>query len=331
MSKNILISIIIPNYNKSSFIAETLASLKKQEYIYWEAIIVDDKSTDESIKIIKKFQKKCKNIKLISLHKKQKNASVCRNIGIKEAAGEYIMFLDSDDIIMPDCLKSRLEIFSIYPINDFIVFPTGTFFKNIGDNNYVWCPKSKNFLISFLKHEITWTISSLLWKKSSLAQLNGFDESFIRLQDVDLHTRALLDTNLRFRAFPNHKIDNYYRIDENRSDIQDDKKLENLLLSTFTYITKNFSKLNHRKHKKAIKVSLFVACNAINYSAVKKQINDKTLIRFDNMTKEFINDYNQIFKNYDWQYLKFYNFIYRHGLWRVKGYNFMMRNIYYFL
>ena len=90
--KKITVSIIIPNFNKSSFILETLKSLKKQTYKYWEAIIIDDHSTDESIQIIQKFQSTCKNIKLIIPERKSAGASHCRNLGIQNSNGEFIIF-----------------------------------------------------------------------------------------------------------------------------------------------------------------------------------------------------------------------------------------------
>ena len=75
MYKNNFISIIIPNHNKSTFIVETLNSIKNQTYKNWEAIIIDDNSTDNSVDLIKKFQLKCSNVKLI-LNSKKKGGCV---------------------------------------------------------------------------------------------------------------------------------------------------------------------------------------------------------------------------------------------------------------
>ena len=328
MSENIFISIIIPNYNKGPFIIETLNSLKNQTYKFWEAIIIDDCSTDDSFEIIKKFQLKCENIKIISSSKKHKGASACRNIGIKKSIGKYIMFLDSDDLVTPDCLTSRLKIFSTYPDYDFIVFPTGTFFNKIGDNAYIWSPTSKNFLVSFLKHDVKWTISSPLWKKSALNKLNGFDEDYTRLQDVELHTRALLNPTFRFKVFPDYIADNFYRINEKRKVENTEKQLEIIIAGHFTYIAKISSILNVESHKNAIKVSLFVLMNQINYASVKNKISAEVLENFEKTIKSFIYENSNIFKTSDWFYFKIYNIIYRLGFWRIKGYNFIMKTIF---
>ena len=68
----------------------------------------------------------------------------------------------------------------------------------------------------FLSHDLPWVICSVLWKKSFLKKLNGFNESFIRLQDVELHTRALMTENVNYNVFPNFKVDSFYRIDSGR-------------------------------------------------------------------------------------------------------------------
>ena len=328
MSENIFISIIIPNYNKGRFIIETLNSLRNQTYKFWEAIIIDDGSTDNSVEIIKKFQLNCEKIKIISSSKKQKGASACRNIGIQKSIGDYIMFLDSDDLVTPDCLTLRAQIFSTYSDYDFIVFPTGTFYNNIGDNSYVWSPKSNNFLVSFLKHDMKWTISSPLWKKSVLNELNGFDEDYARYQDVELHTRALLNPNFRFKVFPNHSEDNFYRISQEKNLNSVEEQLESGMSGTFTYIAKTFSLLNQDSHKKAIKLSLFVLMNSINYAYVKNKISIEIVNNFEKAIKSFIDRSDNIFNAYDWFYFKTYNTIYRLGFWRLKGYNFIMKTIF---
>ena len=288
MYKNNFISIIIPNHNKSTFIVETLNSIKNQTYKNWEAIIIDDNSTDNSVDLIKKFQLKCSNVKLILNSKKKEGASFCRNIGVDNAIGNLIMFLDSDDLLMPNCLSTRIKSFLLYPDHDFIVFPTGTFFKKIGDSSSIWLPKSKNFLISFLKHNLKWTIMSTIWKKSSLKMLNGFDEEYSRLQDVELHTRALLNPDFRYKVLSNNPIDNYYRIDVSRTSISIVKQLENFQSGIFMFISKTFPMLEKEKQRKALKVSLLSLMNSINYATVKSDISIKTYNRFDKDIKSYM-------------------------------------------
>ena len=105
---NSLVSIVTPCYNAEKFIAETIKSVQEQTYAYWEMIIVDDNSIDDSVSIIKKIQKNDDRIKLIEL-KENKGPAIARNRAIKEAQGNYIAFLDSDDTWLFDKLKKQLE------------------------------------------------------------------------------------------------------------------------------------------------------------------------------------------------------------------------------
>ena len=102
------ISVIVPVYNVEKYLNKCMTSLLNQHYTDMEIIIVDDKSTDSSLSIAKGY-KKYKNIKVIS---KEKNSGLSdsRNIGIREASGKYIMFLDSDDYVEDDCFFKIQEI-----------------------------------------------------------------------------------------------------------------------------------------------------------------------------------------------------------------------------
>jgi teichuronic acid biosynthesis glycosyltransferase TuaG len=102
-----LISIVTPSYNCSSFIEETIKSVQAQSYHHWEMIIVDDASADNSVDIIKHNIKKDKRIKLISLTKNV-GAAKARNAALKEAKGDYIAFLDSDDLWLPTKLEEQM-------------------------------------------------------------------------------------------------------------------------------------------------------------------------------------------------------------------------------
>ena len=93
---NKLVSIIVPIYNSSAFLEKNLNSLRKQTYKNIEIICVDDGSTDHSFDIITRIASKDKRLKLL----KQKNlhAGVARNNGLSQAKGQYVLFVDSDDL-----------------------------------------------------------------------------------------------------------------------------------------------------------------------------------------------------------------------------------------
>lgn len=106
--ENELVSIIIPNYNNERFIGACLKSVQSQTYRNWEAIVVDDGSTDNSYDICQNLASEDDRIKVI----KQKNMRVgaARNRGLEDAKGQYIMFLDSDDLLEPDTIETAYEV-----------------------------------------------------------------------------------------------------------------------------------------------------------------------------------------------------------------------------
>lgn len=211
----ISVSIITASYNKARFISDTIESVLAQTYQHFEYIIVDDASTDSTTDIVKTFQKTDPRITLLE-HKTNRGANICRNVGIHAAKGRYILFLDADDLIASTCLANRVAQMDALPSLDFCVFTMGVFKTRIGDcHSGNWTPDSSNPLKDFLQHKLPWSILQPLWKKEFLLQLKGFDEHFMRLQDVELNTRALLQTGVNYKTIVTVP-DCYYRIDDSR-------------------------------------------------------------------------------------------------------------------
>ena len=116
-----LVSIIMPSWNTGRFIAESIQSVIDQTYENWELIIVDDCSTDNTDEVIATFSDK-----RIRFYKNEKNsgAAVTRNKAIREAKGEWIAFLDSDDLWNPDKLEKQLAFMNehgyVFSYHDYV-------------------------------------------------------------------------------------------------------------------------------------------------------------------------------------------------------------------
>ena len=110
-SNNLLVSIITPCYNCEAFISQAIQSVIFQTYFDWELIIIDDCSTDFSAFIIKEYCKKDSRIRYLKTNKCSGSPVVPRNIGIRNAKGRFIAFLDSDDIWYPQKLEEQLPLF----------------------------------------------------------------------------------------------------------------------------------------------------------------------------------------------------------------------------
>ena len=105
---NALVSIITPSYNSAKFIAETIQSVQNQTYSNWEMIIVDDGSSDETERVVLSI---IQNDRRIQFHKLSQNSgpAVARNIGIEKASGDYMTFIDADDIWFPTFIENNIK------------------------------------------------------------------------------------------------------------------------------------------------------------------------------------------------------------------------------
>lgn len=131
-----MISIITTSYNYGEYISETIKSIRAQSYSDWELIIVDDSSEDNSVEIIKSFCKD-KRIKLIC-HDKNKGLTQSVKTGLKYAKGEWIAFLESDDLWRENTLEERVRAIKNNP-------QVGIIFNDVeefGDDNTIFAVKN---------------------------------------------------------------------------------------------------------------------------------------------------------------------------------------------
>lgn len=150
-----LVSIITPSYNSAKFIAETIQSVQNQTYQNWEMIIVDDGSSDETESVVLNIIQKDNRIQF---HKLSQNSgpAVARNTGIEKASGDYMTFIDADDIWFPTFIENNIKtiqetgipfVFSSYKraneqlefvYSDFIV-PNKVSYSDILKSNSISC------------------------------------------------------------------------------------------------------------------------------------------------------------------------------------------------
>jgi glycosyltransferase involved in cell wall biosynthesis len=210
-------SVIIPIYNGSEFLSECLKSVYSQSKLPDEIIIIDDASSESYDHIIDNFRSLSVfiSIKLIKLQKNQGQAAA-RNAGIKECAGDWIAFLDHDDVWDP-CHLEQLEKYAISMHADIIFCPAKLFTGSLNNIISIAGPRTKEEIqteaFSLMKNCFIIT-SSCLINKSIFKELGGFDEhSQIRgVEDLDLFLRMLRNKS-QFRMAPNATL--YYRKHQN--------------------------------------------------------------------------------------------------------------------
>lgn len=213
-----LVSIIIPTYNRAPLIGETLDSLVAQTYQNWECIVVDDGSTDNTAEMMARYIEK--DARFQYYHRpgdRPKGANACRNFGFELSRGEYIIFLDSDDFLLPRCLETRLEVLLANPNIDYLIANTGIFLDGIKTPRVInvdpVVTKGETFLTMFLSYKIPWPIHSVMWKKEILNN-SSFNEKLLRLQDLEFHILILINNNYKGERI--FVVDNYYRMDNSK-------------------------------------------------------------------------------------------------------------------
>lgn len=195
------ISIVVPCYNYGHLLAETLDSVRTQTFENWECIIVDDGSTDNTEEIVSMFAGKDKRFKY--LFQQNNGPSIARNTGIRAATGQFVQFLDADDLIEQGKLEAQLRCFRENPYAD-IVYGDVRFFStgkpqerrySMLDDNKPWMPMAsgsgKEVLKCLLVANIM-VISSPLMRKSVFDTCGVLDETLIWFEDWEFWLRCAL-------------------------------------------------------------------------------------------------------------------------------------------
>ena len=223
------ISVITPVYNGEKYLEETVLSVLNQTFIDFEYILINHASTDSSLKIIKKFAELDPRIKLIELDINKGGPAYPRNAGIKSAQGEYIAFVDADDIWKPHKLQEQLNFFAthtnldiLYCASD-IIDEHGTF---RGKAKTQWL---KYFLSFFMKdskliYYVNFiNVNTLIIKNSNLILFNE-DPSLTAIEDWLFHIynfqagkntayipQSLIDYRMHTASLSNRLSDRSYR------------------------------------------------------------------------------------------------------------------------
>lgn len=188
-----IVSIITPSYNRADVVRETADSILGQTYPHWEWMIVDDGSTDGSWEILQTIAKEDPRIRLLKRDRQPKGACCCRNIGVLSCTGDYLLFLDTDDILAPNCLEQRVNAALQHTDKDFLIFPMLMFRMKVDDMNLYWnIDTAEDDLERFLSGDAICQGTGTFWKKESFLKTGLWDEQLMLWQDVELHLRILL-------------------------------------------------------------------------------------------------------------------------------------------
>lgn len=180
------VSVIVPCYNQAQFLAETLDSVLAQTHENWECIIVNDGSTDDTEAVAKEY---CNKDNRFIYHKKENGGlSSARNAGLDIVQGDYVQFLDSDDILLPNKLECQIRVIEIEK-SDVCVCHHSMFTTDI---NQTW----ENFFSQSI-YDLTYYGFVYNWGESFVIAIHSglFSHSFLKNHHIrfDEQVRALED------------------------------------------------------------------------------------------------------------------------------------------
>ena len=201
-----MISIVVPVYNAAKYIEQTVSMVQKQTYTDWELILVEDCSKDASREVLQKIEAQLKDSRIRVIYKeKNEGAAKARNIGIAAANGEYLAFLDADDIWKETKLEKELEfmkqkdaafVFTSYEFGDE---------QGIGTGKFVNVPATLTY-----KQALSRTV---IFTSTTLFDLKKLDKALVTMPEVPSEDSATWWQILRagYTAYGYPEVTTIYR------------------------------------------------------------------------------------------------------------------------
>jgi glycosyltransferase involved in cell wall biosynthesis len=209
MKELCLTTVVIPCYNQARFLSEAIESVLAQTHPYFEIIVVDDGSTDDTARIAASFDRvRC-------LKQRNRGLAVARNTGFKAARGNYVVFLDADDRLLPNALKDWVDSLGANPECAF-VYGHAKLIAADGSPLAIPDPRAvvDDHYLELLSHNYIWTAGAVMYRRTVLESVGGYDPSVSGSADFDLNIRI---ARLHPVCSSNTLVIEYRRHDESMS------------------------------------------------------------------------------------------------------------------
>jgi glycosyltransferase involved in cell wall biosynthesis len=186
MNKLGLVSVIIPCYNQSHFLKEAIESIRGQTYNEYEIIVINDGSTDQTGAVARKFS----NVRLIE----QNNTGLAsaRNAGLYESKGEFVVFLDSDDRLLPRSLETGVRVLRQHPECAFVSGFCNYIDFDGSNLPFIAQPQiadESDHYTALLQKNYIWSPANVMYRRSIFEQVSGFDTAINPTADYELYLR----------------------------------------------------------------------------------------------------------------------------------------------
>ncbi len=209
MREKPLVSVVIPTYNRSYPTIAAIDSVLTQTYSNYEIIVVDDGSTDGSGELVQQFvSQKSGSSEIFYFHQSNQGPSVARNVGIAKSRGEYIAFLDSDDMWLPEKLEWQVRVLKQLENECGACFTDTRYVDNSGTDGSTFqlferhyeesIGIDSNATQSLAKSFCGFFVSSLLARADIIRQIGGFNPDVSYAEDRDFYFRLSLITSFAY-------------------------------------------------------------------------------------------------------------------------------------
>lgn len=283
---NALISIIVPVYNVEKYLRKCLDSLVNQTYKNIEIIIIDDGSTDGSGKIADEYVNAYDNVKVI--HTENGGLSAARNIGLDNATGEFLAFIDSDDWIDLNTFEVAYKMISSndYDLSAFAMLPeydteTEQYISEYDTNN---CRQKELFRLILDADYVCGYVCNKLFKKSLIGDLR-FDESLLSCEDIDFCSKYA--TKCRNAVYTTAKFYHYRQRNDSMTGEYKYNVRKLSVLTAYENIMPIYKEYDSEDYYKLERNYLKIALNIKGRMILSKVRDDKVINRLERTIKEY--------------------------------------------
>ncbi len=282
-----MISIVIPVYNVEQYIERCLQSIINQSYKDFEVILVNDGTKDQSIEIAERVLKESE-VKWRVINKKNSGQGSSRDEGVRQSEGEYVIFVDADDVVSDDFLQKLINAFD--DVTDF-TFCNYSFVKQqippVDDNEQIDTFDKRSLLESFMRRTVSFLLPSMLFKKSFLMDNGIFHNPDIRFsEDQAFIWKAIISCNKA--VYLHKKMYGYYLRNNSTMTSSSFEKIESGFFEYQKIIDELFA--DHPQYEDIKKYilprwklgTLYTSANLMNYEdflKLYKKMNGKSLFR----------------------------------------------------
>jgi len=187
-----LVSVIVPTYNRRELLSETMASVEAQTYRPVELLVVDDGSTDDTELAVRERARRADALLTVRfLRQAHAGMSAARNLGLIESHGEYVQYLDSDDLLHPEKIARQLTVLRRRRDLDFVWSDSAKFRGAPSFHARPFTGRPGGDLLIRYVRRIVWHSMSGIYRRSACVQVGPWNEDFRRYEDWDYNLRFL--------------------------------------------------------------------------------------------------------------------------------------------